>query len=70
MKPNHRDCRFVRHCLPLLPYLFALACGAPSSAHNVEARYIEPIPWHKEHFSRVFAVGYSMLGLAESAAAA
>ncbi len=43
--------------------LLALAAGLQSSAHNVEARYIEPIPWHKEHFSRVIALGYSMLGL-------
>ena len=63
MNPNHGDFGFVRRSLGMLLYLLALACGAPSSAHNVEARYIEPIPWHKEHFSRVFAVGYSMLGL-------
>jgi hypothetical protein len=43
--------------------VLALAGAIPSLAHNVEARYIESIPWHKEHFSRVFAVGYSMMGL-------
>ena len=32
-------------------------------AHNPEARYVEPMPWHKEHFSKVLAMGYSELGL-------
>src|SRR5262245_20914512 len=33
------------------------------TAHNPEARYVEPMPWHKEHFSQVLALGYSELGL-------
>ncbi len=32
-------------------------------AHNVEARYIEPLPWHLNHFSKVMAMSYSELGL-------
>ena len=32
-------------------------------AHNPEARYVEPMPWHKERFSKVLAMGYSELGL-------
>ncbi len=35
----------------------ALACG-----HNVEARYIEPLPWKKPHFAQVYAMGYAELG--------
>lgn len=38
--------------------------GARSvSAHNVEARYIEPLAWHLNHFSKVMAMSYSELGL-------
>ena len=32
------------------------------SGHNVEARYIQPMPWRKAHFARVFAMGYAELG--------
>ena len=31
-------------------------------AHNVEARYIQLMPWHKAHFTRVLAMGYAELG--------
>jgi hypothetical protein len=34
-----------------------------ASAHNVEARYIEALPWHLDHVSKVFAMSYSELGL-------
>ncbi len=34
-----------------------------AQAHNPEARYVEPMPWQKEHFSKVLAMGYSELGL-------
>ena len=32
------------------------------SAHNVEARYIQLMPWKKPHFARVLAMGYAELG--------
>ncbi len=36
--------------------------GSPASAHNVEARYVAPLPWHLEHFSKVLDMNTSELG--------
>lgn len=35
----------------------------PASNETREARYIEPIPWHKEHFTTVIGLGYPELGM-------
>jgi len=43
--------------------LLAMITVARVLAHNVEARYIEPLPWKKPHFARVLAIGYAELGL-------
>jgi hypothetical protein len=36
--------------------------AARVSAHNVEARYIEPLPWKKPHLAQTYAMGYAELG--------
>ncbi|HXY10917.1 MAG TPA: CehA/McbA family metallohydrolase [Terriglobales bacterium] len=43
--------------------LLAIIMVARVLAHNVEARYLEPMPWKKPHFARVLALGYAELGL-------
>ena len=51
--------------------ILGLACtdGAPAppqqpaSPERREARYIEPVPWHKEHFTKVIGLGYPELGV-------
>ncbi len=43
--------------------LLAMISVARVFAHNVEARYIEPMPWKKPHFAKVLAIGYAELGL-------
>ena len=48
-------------CFLGLSLVGVLSTGRVSS-HNVEARYIQPMPWHKEHFARIFAMGYAELG--------
>src|SRR5690348_5103533 len=46
-----------------LTALLALLGGSAAVAHNVEARYVETLPWHLDHFSKVLALSYSELGL-------
>ena len=51
------------------PWLAAAACLLVTAAHGAvtvsgqDARYLEPIPWEKEHFGRILGLGYSELGL-------
>jgi hypothetical protein len=40
----------------------ALSLAAPAMAHNVEARYIEELPWQRPHFAHIYAMGYAELG--------
>ncbi len=35
----------------------------PASPERREARYIEPVPWHKENFTKVIGLGYPELGM-------
>ncbi len=51
--------------------ILGTACtnGAPAPAREAaaldrrEARYIEPVPWNKEHFTKVIGLGYPELGM-------
>jgi hypothetical protein len=36
--------------------------ATPASAHNVEARYIEELPWQRPHFAHIYGMGYAELG--------
>lgn len=63
MRRNKKDRTGVRLALAVGVCLLALPAVTPLLAHHVEACYIQPIPWHKEHFSRISALGYSLLGL-------
>jgi len=60
MKRNQTS---VGLCSFLALSLLAMITVVRVSAHNVEARYIEPMPWKKPHFARVLAIGYAELGL-------
>ena len=52
----------MRRAASLLSLLGLLAARC-AFAHNVEARYVEPLAWHLNHFSKVMAMSYSELGL-------
>jgi hypothetical protein len=52
----------MRRAASLLSLLGLLAAPCAFS-HNVEARYVEPLTWHLNHFSKVMAMSYSELGL-------
>ena len=62
MRPNNGGGRLLRlwYCLGLC--LLVLGTALSALAHNVEARYIEPMPWKKAHFAKVLAMGYAELG--------
>jgi len=62
MRVKHRNRIVLRLGFVVLVCLL-VANIVPLQAHNVEARYIEPMPWHKPHFARVVALGYAELGL-------
>ena len=56
-----------------VPARYVLATAAVLSlgdalivAHGRDARYVEPVPWKKEHITRVFAASRSELGLSGS----
>src|SRR5579871_869450 len=49
----------IRPSVTLLAAAFCLR----AAAHNVEARYIQELPWALPHIERVVALGYSELGL-------
>ena len=57
-----QDRKFVRLWLLLGVSLLGMISTAHVSGHNVEARYIQAMPWHKAHFARVVAMGYAELG--------
>ncbi len=59
MARNHVLLLFAGAVLSILD----LASPTPAAAHNVEARYIEPLSWRLDHFSKVLAMSYSELGL-------
>ena len=59
----HENCRHIAARWSAAAMCMLALAAAPLRAHNVEARYVEVLPWHKEHVSHVFALGYSMLGL-------
>lgn len=56
-------CRDSARIAPWLAAGLAVLFGPAAPAHNVEARYVEPLPWHLSHFSKVLALSYSELGL-------
>ena len=62
MPLNAKDRTASRHLLALAALLAATSLGAPAVAHNVEARYIQPLPWQLPHFSRIYGMGYAELG--------
>ena len=44
----------------------SFAAGAALRAHGRDARYVDPLPWKRDHFSRALAVSRSELGLSGS----
>lgn len=54
-RPVHRSATLLS--------LLGLFAAPAVFGHNVEARYIEPLSWHLNHFSKVMAMSYSELGL-------
>jgi hypothetical protein len=55
-------CRGV--CAAFITWTLAVALDSGrTNAHGLEARYYQPIPWTKAHFTRVIGLGYSELGI-------
>ena len=53
----------MRKTRPVWPCFALSTIVCVSTVLAQDARYIEPIPWEKEHFSQVIGLGYPELGL-------
>lgn len=61
--PTAGDCNRTARTAARATLVLGLLAVPCAFAHNVEARYLEPLPWHLNHFSKVLALSYSELGL-------